>query len=56
MKDTNECLEEKHNCSPNAKCINSMGNFSCVCHEGYHGNGNTCTGIYLAYILLLLIF
>ena len=43
--DIDECMLENHNCSPNAKCINKMGSYSCVCHDGYHGNGSICTGI-----------
>lgn len=42
--DTNECATGDHNCHVNAKCINEPGTFSCVCEDGYTGNGFFCTG------------
>ena len=40
--DINECLLRKKKCSPNAQCINTQGSYSCKCHDGYEGDGETC--------------
>ena len=32
----------KTKCSPNARCINNQGSYSCKCLDGYHGDGETC--------------
>ena len=34
-KDIDECLEGKHNCGQNVKCINTNGSFICKCLIGY---------------------
>ena len=31
-------------CSENAICTNTPGSFSCMCDEGYDGDGVTCVG------------
>jgi hypothetical protein len=41
--DIDECSEGSHNCSKYAKCKNSHGGYSCECHTGYEGDGETCT-------------
>ena len=43
--DIDECAGN-NNCSPNAVCTNTPGNFICACNQGYSGNGITCTGKY----------
>jgi len=40
--DENECTEGSHDCSDNAKCINSDGAFDCECKDGYEGDGFLC--------------
>ncbi|XP_078578066.1 uncharacterized protein LOC144862988 [Branchiostoma floridae x Branchiostoma japonicum] len=40
--DIDECLEGTHNCHPDAYCINSPSPFSCVCNQGFIGDGWTC--------------
>ena len=42
--DLNECLLEAHDCSRNAACHNTEGNYICKCHEGFIGDGITCLG------------
>ena len=43
--DVDECNDTQLNsCSENAICINSIGNYSCECNEGYNGNGVICSG------------
>ena len=38
--DIDECKAEKSPCDSNAKCINTIGSFSCVCNAPYWtGNG-----------------
>lgn len=31
----NECLENKHQCSPNADCIDTPESYQCKCQNGY---------------------
>ena len=33
-------------CGNNAGCENTDGSFTCVCNDGYMGDGLTCTGIH----------
>ena len=40
--DVNECAIATDNCSPNATCANSPGNFTCACQFGFVGDGLTC--------------
>ncbi|CAK8688435.1 unnamed protein product [Clavelina lepadiformis] len=44
-KDLNECMDNTHNCDKNALCINTEGSFTCICKEGYTGDGVTCKGL-----------
>lgn len=37
LVDIDECAHPGA-CGPNALCLNSPGNYSCVCPEGFHGN------------------
>lgn len=43
--DINECERETDQCSPNATCTNSTGNYACGCHYGFEGDGRTCSDI-----------
>ena len=42
--DIDECLTDTHNCSSNALCSNTPGNYTCECVTGYTGDGFNCTG------------
>ena len=42
--DINEC-DNTTACHDNATCTNTEGSYSCVCKEGYTGNGTVCIGI-----------
>ena len=48
--DADECLDNSHNCSENANCTNIEGSFNCSCKPGYIGNGNNCSGWFLAFL------
>ena len=37
--DVDECATGENNCHRFAKCFNEKGSFSCVCNEGYAGEG-----------------
>ena len=50
FSDTNECVEQSP-CDQNAQCTNSIGSFTCVCSNGYRGDGLTCTGLYTPCLL-----
>ena len=41
--DINEC-QGSNECSTNAECINTIGDYECKCNKGYVGNGLTCEG------------
>lgn len=42
-KDINECAkDELNNCHENADCKNLFGSYTCVCKEGYKGDGIKC--------------
>ena len=43
--DINECDDvSKNNCSINAHCNNTDGNYNCSCYDGYNGDGFQCDG------------
>ena len=42
--DVNESNCPDVNCSPNAACTSSNGNFYCTCVQGYSGDGFVCFG------------
>ena len=44
ISEIDECVEQSP-CDQNAQCTNTPGSFTCVCYEGYSGNGMTCTGL-----------
>ncbi|KAI1284954.1 Nidogen-1 [Halotydeus destructor] len=41
--DTDECLSGLQRCHPEADCTNTVGSYSCVCREGFTGNGYFCS-------------
>ena len=47
--DVNECLEGSSMCVNESTCVNTHGNYNCVCPEGYSGDGRQdgdgCTAI-----------
>ena len=47
--DIDECALGMDDCSENAICTNTPGNFSCMCDEGYDGDGTSCVGKYYGY-------
>ena len=42
--DIDECAEGTHMCDPLAFCIDTEGSYTCICNDGYTGNGETCSG------------
>ncbi|XP_035689940.1 neuropilin-1-like isoform X4 [Branchiostoma floridae] len=47
-----ECAGGTNNCSPQATCSDTPESFTCTCNPGYIGNGVTCTGKGIFYLLL----
>ena len=44
ISDIDECSAESSPCDENAECTNSDGSFSCLCKQGFTGDGKTCQG------------
>lgn len=44
--DINECTLGTDTCDTNAKCTNTVGNFTCSCKTGFSGDGYSCSGRY----------
>ena len=43
FKDIDEC-SEVNKCGADVMCDNTVGNYSCVCDEGYEYTGFSCRG------------
>jgi len=41
--DINECIDGTSNCDVNANCTNTDGSFTCICKDGFTGDGITCS-------------
>ena len=52
VADIDECKLNLHTCSEHAECENIKGNYTCVCKDGYNGDGFTCVGMSRVYFLL----
>ena len=50
LTDVDECNDGIDNCHSFANCSNANGSFSCSCHDGYTGDGLTCSGTHIANI------
>jgi len=37
-----ECFTNNGGCDLNAICKNTLGNYECICKEGYNGDGRIC--------------
>ena len=46
-----ECIQATDDCHLNATCDNTIGSYTCECVTGLTGNGITCDGMYILYIL-----
>ena len=50
--DLDECADlSDNNCSSNANCTDTTGSYDCTCNVGYTGDGFTCEGVAIVYIL-----
>ena len=45
MLDEDDCSLGTHICHFDAMCNNTIGSYTCICNEGFKGNGITCEGI-----------
>ena len=45
LSDIDECANATtNNCDSNANCANTPGSFTCICNQGYIGDGTVCFG------------
>ena len=44
ISDIDECSKNGSVCDENAECFNNDGSFTCICKDGYTGNGTVCLG------------
>ena len=49
--DIDEC-DSAGVCHENATCTNTVGSFACTCNDGYAGDGFSCSGKSVGYLLL----
>ncbi|XP_041359103.1 sushi, von Willebrand factor type A, EGF and pentraxin domain-containing protein 1-like isoform X2 [Gigantopelta aegis] len=45
FQDVNECRTGESTCDTNADCKNTPGSYTCICRDGYTGDGRTCTDL-----------
>ena len=45
--DIDECTANSHDCHLDATCSNTDGSFSCICNQGYSGDGKQCDGMFV---------
>ena len=50
ITDIDECSPTSP-CNVNAMCNNANGTFTCNCNMGYTGNGFTCTGLLISFLI-----
>ena len=43
--DIDECIMGSDDCAIDAYCTNTVGGFSCACHTGHEGDGETYSDI-----------
>ena len=49
--DIDECGTNTHKCHKEAKCDNTVGNYTCTCNAGFNGDGKDCSGEFLTWCL-----
>ena len=49
--DIDECAMDTDNCAEIATCMNTPGSFSCTCNEGYTGDGTSCVGKHVPFVI-----
>ena len=45
VSDINECVHDNGGCNLDATCMNTDGSRTCVCDDGFQGNGFDCVDI-----------
>ena len=43
FSDNDECVDSP-DCSEHAQCFNTGGSYTCMCHDGFYGDGKNCEG------------
>ena len=47
VTDIDECTTNAHDCHLDATCSNTGGSFTCICKQGYSGDGKQCDGMFV---------
>ena len=50
--DIDECSSDVDDCHNDANCTNTAGSFTCLCREGYTGNGTSCSGMLIVLMFI----
>ena len=49
--DIDECSEGLYDCHDDATCVDTFGDFECICKPGFHGDGtNKCLGAIFIFV------
>ena len=44
LSDVDECSKNGSPCGENAECFNNDGSYTCICKDGFTGDGRDCLG------------
>ena len=56
VSDVDECFLGTDSCDRNADCNDTDGSYTCTCHNGFTGDGETCCTLYIArYHIVILV-
>ena len=56
MLDVDECKLETYTCDRNATCVNTAGEYNCLCNHGYDGDGKVCYGMNINSIINIILY
>ena len=48
LPDIDECAAGMDDCHEQASCMNTDGDYTCTCNNGYTGSGQVCSGKHIS--------